>query len=143
MKTISHRATAIGWLLMSLAGFVDATYLTIHHFRGAGLICGPFWDCDGVTTSRYSEIAGVPLALAGALYYLAIFLLTVAYFDTKKERFLRIVAPLTVLGLLASLVLVYLQLFVIHAVCLYCMISAVSSMGLFVLAVLYHVGQDN
>jgi len=126
---------------LSLAGFVDAAYLTIQHFRGAGLVCGPFWDCDVVTTSRYSEIGGIPLALLGAAYYVALFLLTIAYFDTKRDRFLAIIAPLTVIGFLASLVLVYLQVFVIHALCFYCMISAASSMGLFVLAVGYYHGR--
>ena len=135
--TIPLKAIAVGWLLLSLVGFVDAAYLTIEHFRGDGLVCGPFWDCDVVTTSKYSEIGGIPLALSGALYYLVIFLLTVAYFDTKKDRLLLIIAPLTVFGFLASLFLVYLQVFVIHALCFYCMISALTSTGLFAFAVIY------
>ncbi len=141
MTAIPHRLSAIGFLVLSLVGFVDAAYLTIQHFRGAGLVCGPLWECDVVTTSRYAEVAGIPLALLGALYYLVICLLTVAYLDTKKAQVLNIIAPLTVLGFLSSLVLVYLQVFVIHALCLYCMISALSSAGLFAVAVVHWMGR--
>lgn len=141
MRVSPLKIIAVGWLLLSLAGFVAATYLAIQHYRGDGLVCGPFWDCDVVTTSQYAEIKGIPIALGGTLYYLIIFLLTVAYFDTKKDRLLTIIAPLTVFGFLSSLVLVYLQVFVIHALCFYCMISALSSIGLFAFAVIYFFGR--
>jgi uncharacterized membrane protein len=126
-----------GWLIFSLIGFLDATYLTIQHYRGFWLECGPVLDCDAVMTSQYAVIGGVPLALLGAVYYLVIFLLTVAYYDRKHPYLLSIIAPLTILGFLVSLVLVYLQAFIIRAFCLYCLLSALTSTGLFVLALIY------
>ena len=134
---VSLKVITAGWLSFSLVGFLDATYLTIQHYRGAGLECGPLRECDAVTTSQYAVIGGIPLALLGALYYLAILLLTVAYYDTKHLRIPAIIARLTILGFLASLILVYLQTFVIHAFCFYCLLSAVTSTSLFVLAVIY------
>ena len=128
-------------MLFSLAGFVVATYLTIEHYRGGTLACGPFWDCDLVTSSRYSEVKGIPIALGGTLYYLSVFLLCVAYFDTRKDRIASIIAPLTVVGFLSSLALVSLQAFAVRALCLHCMISALCSAGLFALAVLYYLGR--
>jgi len=139
MKGIPTRPIAAGFLLLSLVGFVDATYLTIYHLRGGGLECGPIWDCDEAAASEYSEILNVPIALVGAVYYLTILLLTVGYLDTGKNRFLRIIAPLTGLGLLASLVLVGLQVFVIRSLCLYCMISALCSIGLAAVAATYYI----
>jgi len=133
---ISLKVITVGWLSFSLIGFLDATYLTIQHYRGLWLDCGPLLDCDAVMTSQYAVIGGIPLALLGALYYLTIFLLTVAYCDRKHRSILSIIANLTILGFLASLILVYLQAFIIRAFCFYCLLSALSSTGLFVLAMI-------
>ena len=126
-----------GWLSFSLIGFLDATYLTIQHYRGFGLDCGPLLECDAVMTSQYAVIGGIPLALLGALYYLAIFLLTVAYYDRKHHYILSIISRLTILGFQVSLILVYLQAFIIRAFCFYCLLSALTSIGLFMLAMIY------
>jgi len=125
-----------GWLSFSLIGFLDATYLTIQHYRGFGLDCGPLLECDAVMTSQYAVIGGIPLALLGTMYYLVIFLLTVAYYDRKHLYILSIIARLTILGFLVSLVLVYLQAFIIRAFCLYCLLSALTSTSLFMLAII-------
>lgn len=119
--------------VISLLGFLDATYLTVEFFRGAIPNCGNLTGCETVTTSAYSEIRGVPVALFGALYYLAIFLGVMLYVDQRDVRVLRWVARFTVAGLLASAVFVYLQVAVIGAWCLYCVASAVTSTLLFVL----------
>ena len=134
---ISLKVITAGWLSFSLIGFLDSTYLTIQHYRGFWLDCGPLLECDAVLTSQYAVIGGIPLALLGALYYLAIFLLTVAYYDRKHRCILSIIANLTILGFLTSLILVYLQAFIIRAFCFYCLLSALSSTGLFVLAMIY------
>ncbi len=126
-----------GWLFFSLIGLLDATYLTIQHYRDFWLDCGPLLNCDEVMGSQFATISGIPLALLGALYYLAVFLMVVAYYDREHRCILSIIANLTVLGFVASLILVYLQVFIIRAFCLYCLLSAVSSTGLFVLAMVY------
>ena len=122
---------AIVFLIISFIGFLDSSYLTVQHYRGEPPSCAIFTGCETVASSRYAMVGPIPLALLGLLYYLAIFILTVAYFDTKKERLLLLAALLTIAGFLASLYFVYLQLFVIKAICLYCIISAASSTTLF------------
>ena len=131
------KAVTAGWLIFSLIGFLDATYLTIQHYRGFGLDCGPLLECDEVMTSQYAVIGGIPLALLGTLYYLAIFLLTVAYYDRKQLYILSIIARLTILGFLVSLILIYLQAFIIRTFCFYCLLSALTSTVLFMLALIY------
>jgi uncharacterized membrane protein len=131
------------WLSLSLIGFLDAAYLAILHYRGMFLDCGPLMDCDVVMTSPFAVIGGIPLALLGALYYLAILLLTVAYYDRKQTFILRIIANLTILGFLTSLVLLYLQAVVIRALCFYCILSALSATGLFVSAMIYRYRSKN
>ena len=122
---------AIAFLIVSFIGFLDSSYLTVQHYRGEPPSCAIFTGCETVASSKYAVVGPVPLALLGLLYYLAIFILTVAYFDTKKERLLLLAAIFTIAGFLASVYFVYLQLFVIKAICLYCIISAASSTILF------------
>lgn len=126
----------VGWLTVGLIGFVDAAYLTIQHYRGASLDCYLLRGCEEVTTSRYATIGSISIALLGALYYLSIILLSAAYLDTKRNWLLTIISSLTTVGFLVSIFLVYLQIFVIRALCSYCLLSAFVAAALFVLAVI-------
>ncbi|MDE1970594.1 MAG: vitamin K epoxide reductase family protein [Patescibacteria group bacterium] len=119
-------------LVLSLIGFFDATYLTVTHYAGTELNCPLFGGCETVTTSIYSMVGGIPVALWGAGYYLTVLVLLLAYWDSRYEVLWRIATRMTMLGFLAALWFVFLQLFVIHAVCFYCMISAGTSTLLFV-----------
>lgn len=129
------------FILISFLGFLDASYLTAEHYLGAPLPCSILDGCEEVTTSKYSTIWNVPVALLGAIYYSLIFFLAIAYLDTRRDSIIRLAAYLTPLGFLASAWFVYLQLFVIKALCLYCIISAVTSIILFILGMImlkYH-----
>ncbi len=131
MKPLSN--IVIGAMLMlGVLGFADAAYLSANHFFGTPLVCTIFHGCDTVTTSVYSKIGPIPVALLGLVYYLTIILLLVAYVDTRNKLLPRIIALLTPLGLLASLWFVFVQLFLVKAICLYCMISATTSTTLFI-----------
>lgn len=122
----------ITFLVVSFLGFLDAAYLTIEHYRSGGASC-TLTSCADVTTSEYAAILGVPVALLGALYYLAIFWLTFYALTERREAVFRFTARLTVLGLLASIYFVSVMAFVLKAWCLYCLGSAVTSTTLFVL----------
>lgn len=124
------------FFIAALIGFADAAFLAIEHYRGVVPPCTIISGCEKVTTSVYSEVFGVPLALFGAIYYFTLLILIIAYFDLKKTIILKIAALATTIGLLASLYFAYLQLFVIKAICLYCMISAAASAMLFVLGII-------
>lgn len=118
--------------VLGAAGFVDSTYLTVTHFLGATVPCSIVHGCEKVLSSQYSSIFGIPVALLGAFYYLTILVLAVIYFDSRKTSVLKLLACLTPFGFLASLIFVYLQIFVIGAICLYCMVSATTSTILFI-----------
>jgi len=124
-----------GMLAASLGGFLDATYLAAQHYLGTTPNCSIFSGCEEVLTSSYAAVAGVPLALLGALYYLAVFLTIILYLDSKDRRYLKFAALFTIVGFLVSLALLYLQLFVIGFLCFYCLISAGTSAILFVLGI--------
>lgn len=127
-----------GWLpyamlAVSFLGFLDASYLTQKHFTQSVIPCSITHGCEIVTNSAYSEVFGIPVALLGSLFYLAIFLGTFAAIESGSRRLLRAVSRLTLAGLLASMWFVYVQVVLIQAICQWCMISAVTSTTLFVL----------
>lgn len=124
------------FLAATLAGFLDASYLTVKHYANATPPCSVLHGCETVLTSSYATIGKVPISLVGSAYYLVLFLLSVLFLDTKKEIIIRRAAQLTWIGLITSAGLVSLQLFVIHAICLYCMASAIISTLLFILGML-------
>lgn len=118
--------------VLSLLGFVDASYLTAKAYLGTPIRCAIFAGCDTVTRSAYSKIGPVPVALLGAMFYLAIIILSLAYFDTKKPSIVRAIGFVSPIGFLASLWFVYVQFFILHSICLYCMISALTSTAIFI-----------
>ena len=132
-KSWAPTKLVFGLLAVAPIGFADATYLTVEHYVNAIPPCSLISNCEKVLTSPYSTVFGVPLALLGALYYLAVIIGLVAYFDSKNDRLLTAVAACTTIGLLVSVWLVLLQLVVIKAICIFCMLSAASSTALFVL----------
>lgn len=137
------------FLPVSFLGFLDASYLTIKNFMGTPLPCSILRGCEEVTGSQYSMIGGMPVALLGAIYYLTIFVLVFSLLNKKTfssgvdggihengNKLLKFTAYLTIIGLLASLWFIYLQIFVIKAICLYCMFSAFTSITLFVFGII-------
>ncbi len=117
-------------LILALVGFADATYLTVKHYQNVIPPCA-IGSCESVLTSKYSEILGVPVSVLGIVDYLVLLVLIFLYFDLKREVFLRTTLFLSTFGFLASLWFTYLQAFVIRAFCQYCLISAMTSFGIF------------
>jgi uncharacterized membrane protein len=127
----------VAFLIAGAVGFIDAAYLTAKHFLGTPVACSLLKGCEQVTTSQYAAIFGVPIAILGVFYYLIIIALSAAYLDSRKLLFLKLIAYLTPFGFLASLRFVYLQIFIIKAICLYCMVSAATSALLFIFGIIF------
>lgn len=118
-------------------GFLDASYLVVKYYLGGSLPCSILDGCDTVTTSKYSTATGVPVALLGAIYYLIIFVLAISYLESKKSAVVFFLSRFTLIGFLASLWFVYLQVFVLKELCLYCLFSALTSTALFAVSVIF------
>lgn len=118
--------------VVALAGLADAIYLTIHHYTAVPVPCGKDFDCGAVLTSSYAEIGGVPLAIFGAAAYFAAFCLAILAAFGNRSMW-------TLFGIQVSLMLiftawlVYLQAFVIEAFCQFCLLSAATTLVLFVI----------
>lgn len=127
---------AIIFVIVAALGFLDATYLTIEHYLNSIPPCTVLSGCEVVLTSGFNQILNIPVALLGSIFYLVMLIIAIACLDSRNIRTLRIGGYGSILGMLATLYFVYLQFFVIHHICIYCMTSAVTSTTLFVLGMI-------
>lgn len=125
------------FVVVSFSGFMDALYLSIQHFRGLPIICTILEGCNKVANSIYAEILNIPVAYLGVAYYLTIFLLALWFLAAKNRNTVLLMSGFTIVGFLASVWFVYAQVFIIKAICFYCMISALTSTLLFIVGSYY------
>lgn len=118
---MSERTLRLGAGLVALAGVGVAGYLTWAHYADSTVLCVAGGGCETVQESEYADIAGIPVAVLGLGAYATILALVV--WDSVGARLAA--ASLAFLGLLFSLYLLALQLFVIEAVCIWCMANDV------------------
>lgn len=122
-------------LIFALVGLGDAIFLTIKYYVG-NINCSLWSGCQEVLKSSYATMLGIPLAIFGVAYYLFILFSALAYWQTTKNIFANILAFVPSVGFLFSLYLIYLQLVVIKYICIYCMLSALSSTLIFILSLI-------
>jgi uncharacterized membrane protein len=120
---------------LALAGFFISLYLGLHAIGLIGeLRCGT-GSCELVQTSRYAELLGVPVAFYGVLGYAAVFAAALLSIARPGEfRLDLMVAVLASIGFLFTVYLTAIELFVIHAICRWCVASAVVITAIWVLA---------
>jgi uncharacterized membrane protein len=127
-----------GWIaltLLSLAGLGTSAYLTYSHYSDDPTVCAGIGSCEFVQNSEYSEIAGIPVALMGLLYFSAMVGLCGARFAVGRngESWIRPVAfTMTIGSSLFVIYLTYIELFVIDAICPWCVATAVITLACFV-----------
>ncbi|MCX6716222.1 MAG: vitamin K epoxide reductase family protein [Candidatus Taylorbacteria bacterium] len=131
-------------LIIALLGFADAAFLTIEHYRGVVPPCSVTEGCDVVLGSQFSSLFGIPTALFGAIYYLLIVLGAFIFLESKHVgeslashhfSILKWCLLGTIIGFLMSLWFIYLQVFILHSYCAYCLGSALTSIILFIIAI--------
>jgi uncharacterized membrane protein len=118
----------MGMTVFALLGALVALYLWLFHLGVSELIC-PIKGCEVVQKSAYSSILGVPVATVGFFAFLALF--GVSAWSTLLERPAgeRVVFAVSSLGLLAYVWFTYLELFVIRAICFWCVASSLMMLG--------------
>jgi uncharacterized membrane protein len=108
--------------VLALIGIGIAGYLTYIHYAGINPICiSGGGGCEKVQSSRWSELAGIPVAVLGLAGYVAILLSLALPEDIGQLA----AALLSLVGAGFSLYLTYTELFEIHAICQWCVASAV------------------
>jgi len=142
MKNLNNPKSSdrlLRWSIVAVAflGFADALNLTIAKLTQNRQMClAGVGDCWSVNNSPFSEIFGVPIALLGAIAYIAIVIFTLL---DHTNDFWRVNAPLilfgiTLTGTLYSAYLTYVELVILKTICRFCVASAIAMLILLLLS---------
>jgi uncharacterized membrane protein len=129
----------MGAALAALAGLFVSAYLWLYKLGAIGTISCGTGGCETVQLSPQSRFLGVEVAAIGAAGYAVLLFLTLASLQPRwagSIRLLQVIALLAGGAVLFTLYLKYLELFVIHAICRWCVASAVLIVVFFTLIVL-------
>lgn len=113
-------------LALALLGVADSWYLAGSATSNTALSCdiSGLSDCNLVAQSPYSRLWGIPLATYGLVFYAVLVVLGAAMLTLKSRSLPLILLIFTSIGAAASLIFLYVQFFLIEALCVYCLISA-------------------
>jgi uncharacterized membrane protein len=143
---------SLGWLQWSgpsrrllpviiAIGLVVAGYLSYVELTQSEAVCGPIGACNLVQSSQYAELFGIPIAVLGVVNYATLGLLWLAGSLPRTleadwgKRTAGAFLLLALAGTIFSIYLTLLELVAIHAVCLWCLTSAVAAGSLLVISV--------
>lgn len=122
--------------LLALLGAFVALYLTLYKFGVIGVLSCNIGSCESVNTSRWAIFMGLPVAAWGLGSYLLILVLSLAGLQGVAPRQTALATTaIATWGVLFSGWLSYLELFVIRAICMWCVISATLMLLLFLTSV--------
>lgn len=106
--------------LFALVAVVASGYLTWVKLVGGTPVCFVVSGCDTVQQSHYSSFMGIPVALIGLLMALTLLALVLAWWRSGDRRILYCCYTLGLVAVFVIAYLNYLELFVIHAICIWC-----------------------
>ncbi|MFL5565640.1 MAG: vitamin K epoxide reductase family protein [Gemmatimonadaceae bacterium] len=123
---------------LALAGIFISLYLTLYKLGVIGELSCSIGSCETVNTSKWSKLLGLPVAAWGLFFYLDVF--AIAFVGTmprfEEERLISMVLTVQAgIGVLFSGWLTYLELAVIHAICIWCVTSAIIVTVIFLVSV--------
>lgn len=122
--------------VLDVAGLLIALYLSVVELGGGVPACGPVKGCEEVALSEYARIGGVPVAVFGVLLSVALLALALAWWRTNIYGLLLAHYGLSLVGVIFDGYFLYLQVFVIEAVCIWCVTYEVSLLLRFLIAFL-------
>jgi uncharacterized membrane protein len=123
--------------VLAFAGIFLAAYLTLYKLGYIGRLSCSVGECEAVNTSKWANLLGLPLAAWGVGFYVVLFavaMLGVTDRFSDAAWVSKGLVALTVWGVIFSAWLTYLELFVIRAICIWCVTSAIVVTAAFVLS---------
>lgn len=128
----------IPYLFMALAliGLIDAFYLSYATYTATSLECLLLEGCNAVAASPYSRLFGMPLSYLGVLYYIGVLGIGtyIILHGAQNRRLMSLMLAFTILGGLMSIWFVWVQVTLIRALCVYCLVSSIITWILVLLA---------
>ena len=130
------RAGVVAILVLAFCGLADSVYIATYEMSGTGIVCGSgsYSDCSMVSSNPHAYLFGVPIAWLGVLFYSSIFVLAALELVMWSQFLRRVIQGSSLLGVLAALYFLYIQMFVIGAYCVYCLISGLIALIMFLCA---------
>ncbi|MEO5964949.1 MAG: vitamin K epoxide reductase family protein [Candidatus Limnocylindrales bacterium] len=125
-----------GWILavLDVFGLAIAGYLAVVEVGGGVPACGPLHGCETVAQSEYARIAGIPVAVFGVILSLILLTLAIAWIRTDHPTLLDFHYGLSLIGVIFEVYFLTLQIFVIHALCIWCTLYGLSLIARFIVA---------
>jgi uncharacterized membrane protein len=117
-------------LVLAFLGLIDSVYLAHAALSDTALSCGisGLDGCNIVAQSAYSRIFGVPNGIYGVVFYALTLILSFVMIRSYHSWMLKLLLALTSAGLIASFYFLYLQVFLIKALCIYCLGSFIAAL---------------
>ena len=120
--------------VLDVVGLVVSGYLSVVELGGGVPACGPIKGCEEVALSEYAWIGPIPVAVFGVLLSVALLSLALAWWRTEIYGFLLAHYGLSLVGVIFDGYFLYLQVYVIGAVCIWCLTYEVSLLVRFLIA---------
>jgi uncharacterized membrane protein len=137
LRHLRHVHPAIILMALDAFGFVVASYLASVELQGELPYCGPLHGCQEVALSQYARIGGpdgVPVAVFGVFLSLTLFVFAFIWYRTDATWALAVHYGLSLAGMLFEIYFTFLELFVIHAICVWCALYGLSLVLRFLIA---------
>ncbi len=125
-------------MILAGIGLLDSLYLSWVKIVNSQVYCGTSGQCETVNSSSYSEIFGIPIAYLGLGAYLVILALLTLELRGPfwKENSPLALFGISLVGVIYSAYLTYIEIAVLQAICPYCVVSAIVMLSLFIIAII-------
>ena len=120
--------------VLALLGIFVSGYLSYIHYSGAPIYCGGSNSCELVNASRFAFLGPIPVAALGLGAYLAILILSRIQSDDDRPWPAMLIFGLALIGAMFQLYLSYIEVFVLRAICYWCVSSQIIILVIFILA---------
>jgi uncharacterized membrane protein len=106
--------------VLDIVGLLVAGYLSYVELGGGVPYCGPLHGCEVVALSQYARIGGIPVAVFGVILSAVLLTLAIAWVRSDKPELLDVHYGLSLIGVIFEIYFLSVQIFILHAVCIWC-----------------------
>jgi uncharacterized membrane protein len=125
---------AIILMALDLFGLTVASYLSYVELQGKLPYCGALSGCETVALSDYARVAGIPVAVFGVILSITLFVFAFIWWRTNATWALAVHYGLSLVGTIFELYFTFVELFILHAVCVWCALYGISLVLRFLIA---------
>lgn len=120
--------------VLDVVGLLVAGYLSWVELGNGIPSCGPFHGCETVAMSSYARIGGIPVAVFGVILSVTLLMLAIAWVRSDKPGLLDLHYGLSLVGVIFEIYFISVQMFILHAVCIWCATYGASLVARFFVA---------